>query len=62
MKAVRSDAAQAFDPWSSIQALVRPADVGDWVTLATLLVLGIVIGLATAAVAAARHGAGRTLD
>ena len=59
---MRSDAAQVFDPWSSLQALARPADAGDWVTLATLLVLGMVIGLTTAAVSAARHGAGRALD
>jgi len=62
MRAVRSGAAEGFDLGPALRALANPVDAGDWVTLATLLVLGLVAGLATAAVVAARHGAGRALD
>jgi PAT family beta-lactamase induction signal transducer AmpG len=41
--------------------LFRPAAAGDWLTLGGLLIFGAVIGLCTAAVAAARHGAAQDL-
>ncbi len=40
-------------------ALLQPAGVAGWLSLLGLLVFGAVVGLGTAAVAAARHGAGR---
>lgn len=51
----------AFDMWSPIAALANPADTTGWMTLVGLLVFGLVCGLFTAAVVAARHGAGREL-
>jgi MFS transporter, PAT family, beta-lactamase induction signal transducer AmpG len=51
----------AFDLLAPLAALVRPHETGDWITLAGLLAMGAVCGLFTAAVAAARHGAGSEL-
>ena len=50
-----------LDIWSPIAALASPADTTGWMTLVGLLVFGLVCGLFTAAVVAARHGAGRDL-
>ncbi|MCZ6747122.1 MAG: MFS transporter [Acidobacteria bacterium] len=41
----------------ALAGVVLPQAAGDWLTLAGLLLLGVVIGLGTAAVSAARHGA-----
>ena len=47
-----------FDLAGRLSALLLPATVGDGLTIAGCLVVAGVIGLATAAVVAARHGAG----
>lgn len=46
-----------FDWTSSFLGLLRPESVAGWFEVAGAVVCGIVVGLLTAAVAAARHGA-----
>jgi PAT family beta-lactamase induction signal transducer AmpG len=50
-----------FDLAGPLAALFRPTDLGGWVGLFGLVAFGFVCGLMTAAVAAARRGAGRDL-
>jgi PAT family beta-lactamase induction signal transducer AmpG len=47
-----------FDLAGGLWALLRPATVGSALTLAGCVVFAAVVGLATAAVVAARHGGG----
>ena len=61
LKVLRDNPAAPFDLLTPLVALVRPADGGGWLTLLGLLTFGIVCGLFTAAVTAARHGAGQEL-
>ena len=44
-----------------LTALLRPAASGDWLSLLGIIVFGLVCGLFTAAIVAARHGAGEEL-
>ncbi|MCY1002407.1 MFS transporter [Myxococcus sp. MISCRS1] len=46
-----------FDFATPFGALFQPAGVTDWVTLASIIVFGLTVGLLTAAVLAARSGA-----
>ncbi|GEN08162.1 MFS transporter, PAT family, beta-lactamase induction signal transducer AmpG [Myxococcus fulvus] len=46
-----------FDFATPFGALFQPASVTDWVTLASIIVFGLTVGLLTAAVLAARSGA-----
>ncbi|WP_338865105.1 AmpG family muropeptide MFS transporter [Myxococcus stipitatus] len=46
-----------FDFATPFAALLQPAGVTDWVTLASIVVFGLTVGLLTAAVLAARSGA-----
>jgi PAT family beta-lactamase induction signal transducer AmpG len=57
MQAVRTKPAAGFDFGSALSALLHPAAVGDWVTLAGIVIFGVMVGLLTAAVIAARSGA-----
>ncbi|HET6344926.1 MAG TPA: MFS transporter [Myxococcota bacterium] len=50
-----------FDVLTPLSSLLRPEDNAGWLTLVGLLVFGVTCGLLTAAVVAARHGAGREL-
>ncbi len=52
---------QTFDFATPLAALLHPAGIGGWLTLTGLAVFALVCGLFTAAVAAARHGAGAEL-
>jgi MFS transporter, PAT family, beta-lactamase induction signal transducer AmpG len=61
LRAVKDEPDKPFDLGGPLAALLRPADAGDWVTLLGLLAFGAVCGLLTAAVTAARRGAGREL-
>jgi len=61
LRALKDNPGQPFDLGGALAALLKPADTGDWITLAGLLIFGLVCGLFTAAVAAARHGAGQEL-
>jgi PAT family beta-lactamase induction signal transducer AmpG len=59
LRAVREGG--AFDLLAPLAGLVSPTEVGDWVSLGGILAFGLVCGLFTAAVVAARHGLGREL-
>ncbi len=61
LKAMKDNPGTAFDLWTPLISLVRPADSGAWITLVGLLIFAAVCGLFTAAVVAARHGAGQGL-
>ncbi len=58
LKAARGDDA-VFDYGAAIVSLLQPNGITGWLSLLGLVIFGAVIGLATAAVVAARHGAGR---
>lgn len=59
--AVKEGGQAAFDMWTPLINIGRPMDNAGWLTLIGLLVWGITCGLFTAAVSAARHGAGQDL-
>jgi MFS transporter, PAT family, beta-lactamase induction signal transducer AmpG len=61
LKAAKDHPGERFDLLGPLAALARPHDYGGWLTLAGLAAFGLVCGLFTAAVAAARHGAGQEL-
>ena len=61
LRALKDHPRTPFDLLTPLAALVRPATGSDWITSVGLLVFGAVCGLFTAAIAAARHGAGREL-
>ena len=54
-------AAAGFDLATPLLEVLRPSTLGGWLELLGLAAFGAVCGLFTAAVAAARHGAGRDL-
>ncbi len=51
----------AFDLATPLADLFHPAGTGEWVTLFGVVAFGLVCGLFTAAIVAARHGLGREL-
>jgi MFS transporter, PAT family, beta-lactamase induction signal transducer AmpG len=59
LKPFKDNPGSAFDVLTPLVALVRPVKTTDWVTLVGLVVFGVTCGLLTAAVVAARHGAGQ---
>jgi PAT family beta-lactamase induction signal transducer AmpG len=56
IKAIRTDPMLGFDIQTQLMKILAPSDQGGWITLFGILVFAIVIGLFTAAVAAARSG------
>lgn len=50
-----------FDLVTPLGKLFAPAELGDWLTLVGLLAFAAIVGLMTAAVTAARHGAAERL-
>ena len=61
LKAVKDAPGAAFDLWTPLIAFGRPQDQGGWISLVGMLIFGLVCGLFTAAITAARHGAGQDL-
>jgi PAT family beta-lactamase induction signal transducer AmpG len=61
LKVMKDTLGAPFDLATPLAALVRPEDTAGIVTIVGLLTFGVVCGLFTAAVAAARHGAGQDL-
>jgi len=57
MQAVRTKPADGFDFGAALSAMLQPASITDWVTLAGIVIFGVVVGLLTAAALAARSGA-----
>ena len=62
LKAMRAQPPVPFDIAAALRGIVDPASTGDWVRLATLLVLGIIGGLFVAAVVSARRERPLTVD
>ena len=54
--------ASLFDFAGALSSMLQPDHVAGWLTLLALAVFGAVVGLGTAAVVAARHGAARWDD
>jgi PAT family beta-lactamase induction signal transducer AmpG len=61
MRATPGHPALPFDLGAPLAALASPDGIGGWLTLVGILTFGLVCGLIAAAIAAARHGAGRDL-
>lgn len=61
LRALRETPEAGFDLAGPLVALLHPASVGDWLRLVALAATGAVCAAFTAAIAAARHGAGRHL-
>jgi PAT family beta-lactamase induction signal transducer AmpG len=55
LKAMRATPPVPFDLAAAFSVVLSPATAGDWVRIATLLVVGLIGALFTAAVAAARR-------
>jgi hypothetical protein len=56
LKTMRGDPHAGFALGPALANLAHPRAAGDWVGLVGLVLVGILSGLFTAAVAAARHG------
>lgn len=61
LKAMKDAPGTAFDMWTPLYSIGRPEAGSDWITLVGLLVFAVTCGLFTAAISAARHGAGQDL-
>jgi len=61
LKAFKDNSGASFDVVTPLVSMLRPADTPGWLTLVGLVVFGVTCGLLTAAVVAARHGAGQGL-
>ncbi|HEY3176954.1 MAG TPA: MFS transporter [Candidatus Polarisedimenticolia bacterium] len=59
LKGMSAAPGAAFDPVAGLMRLLRPADLSGWFETSGVLIFGLLTGLATAAILAARHGAGR---
>ena len=57
MQAVRTNPTGGFDFGAALSSMLQPASVTDWVTLAGIVIFGVMVGLLTAAALAARSGA-----
>ena len=62
MKTYRDTPEAGFDLAEPLLALVRPGELGEWLSLVGLLAFAGIAGLMTAAVVAARHGAAAALE
>ena len=62
MKKMRAKPPASFDPWSEFVAIFQPVNPGAWITLIGILIFGLIIGLFTAAIYAARSGTGAKLE
>ena len=59
LKVFRDNPGASFDFMTPLTQLLRPVKTADWMTLVGLVVFGVTCGLLTAAIVAARHGAGQ---
>lgn len=62
LKSLKDHPEASFDLLTPLTALAHPTDNAGWITLVGLLIFGAVCGVFTAAVVAARHGAGQDLE
>jgi len=56
LRAMRAKPPQSFSIMPPLRHLFSPADLGDWTTIASIVLFGIICGIAVAALAAARRG------
>ena len=61
LKEIRADPGASLDLAGRLVAALVPQGLAGWLQLISLLAFGVILGLLTAAVAAARRGAGRAL-
>jgi PAT family beta-lactamase induction signal transducer AmpG len=61
LKAMHETHGGRFELGRALWSLAHPVAVADWLALAGIAVLGLTVGLLTAAVFAARHGAGAAI-
>ena len=62
LKKMRATPPVAFDPITEFLMIFQPASPGAWITLIGLFLFGLIVGLFTAAIYAARSGAGLKLE
>lgn len=62
LTALKKTPEAGFDLLTPLGRLFAPAELGDWLTLIGLLAFAAIVGLMTAAVTAARHGAAARLQ
>jgi PAT family beta-lactamase induction signal transducer AmpG len=56
LRGMRATPPQTFSLVPPLRHLVTPADLGDWTTIVSVLLFGVLCGVAVAALAAARRG------
>ena len=56
VRTLRTVPDSSFDLLAPLATLLQPADLGGWITLASILLFGAMCGLACAALPAARRG------
>jgi PAT family beta-lactamase induction signal transducer AmpG len=59
LRAMRAKPPASFSLLPPLRHLFSPADLGDWTTIASIVLFGIICGIAVAALAAARRGLAR---
>jgi MFS transporter, PAT family, beta-lactamase induction signal transducer AmpG len=62
LKTMRATPAAGFDLRTPLATMLAPADPAGWIGIAGLAAIGLIAGLFVAAVGAARHGGGVSLD
>jgi PAT family beta-lactamase induction signal transducer AmpG len=62
LKAFKESPEAGFQLVAALRDVVRPADLGGWLTLLGVAAFAVIVGLMTAAVVAARHGAASRLE
>jgi PAT family beta-lactamase induction signal transducer AmpG len=62
LKGFKSAPDAGFRFGEALLALLRPADLTGWLTLVGMFAFAVIVGLMTAAIVAARHGAAQRLD
>jgi PAT family beta-lactamase induction signal transducer AmpG len=62
VKTMRAKPPGPFEPMHQLRLILIPPDLDHWITLGGLLIFGVIAGMFTAAILAARAGAGPELD
>jgi MFS transporter, PAT family, beta-lactamase induction signal transducer AmpG len=62
LKKMHAKPPASFEPVKEILAIFQPDNPGGWITLAGIIIFGLIIGLFTAAIYAARTGAAKEIQ
>jgi hypothetical protein len=62
LKKMRATPPSPFDPLSEFIAIFQPGAAGGWILFTGILIFAVIVGLFTAAIFAAKSGAGAKLD